>query len=106
MLARRADAINAAEEHERRGDELPRPHAAPVAHIVTQTPEPQRCPVSHCASEVQVQKPSLHAPVAPHWLSMTQVPQVPWTHAWPPPHWLFAVHAEHTPPTHARPWGD
>jgi hypothetical protein len=52
--------------------------AFPVPHIVTQTPEPQRCPVSHWASEVQVQKPSLHAPVAPHWLSMTQVP---WTHA-------------------------
>ena len=40
---------------------------------------------------------AMHAPVAPHCESMTQVPQVPVTQACPPPHWLFAVQATHAP---------
>jgi hypothetical protein len=75
------------------------------AHISTQTPAPQRCPVAHWLSEVQMQKPARHCPLGPHWPFAEQVPQVPPTHASPPPHWLLAVQAVHFPSTHARPIG-
>jgi hypothetical protein len=59
-------------------------------YIVTQTPAPQRCPIPHWGSLVQVQKPSLHCPLGPHWALVTHVPHVPETQAMPPPHWLLA----------------
>jgi hypothetical protein len=74
-------------------------------YIATQTPAPQRCPVAHCWSMVQMQKPLVHWPVAPHCAFVAHVPQVPPTHACPPPHWLLAVQFVQTPLTHASPGG-
>jgi len=76
-----------------------------TAYIVTQTPDPQRSPVAHCAFVEHVQNPSVHCPVGPHCEATAHVPQVPPTQAIPPPHWLFAVHAVHAPSMQTSPEG-
>jgi hypothetical protein len=54
---------------------------------------------------VQVQNPPVQVPLAPHWLFVEHVPQVPCTHAMPPPHWALAVQLVQVPLMHAYPGG-
>ncbi len=61
--------------------------------------------MSQSASLLHVQKPSVHVPLAPHWLFVEQVPHVPCTHAMPPPHWLFDAQLVQVPLMQANPGG-